>query len=140
MSTHETFERKHDVATSSDRSFGLVFAAFFAIIAGFRIWHGYAHSAWWLGVAALFALLALFWTAPLAPLNRVWARFGQLLHAIVNPVLMGLIFLVAVVPTGIAMRIFGKDPLRLRRAPAAGTYWIACEAAASRRDGMKDQF
>lgn len=140
MSTHESFDRKHVVATSSDRSFGLVFAAFCAVIAGFRIWHGYAHSIWWLGLAALFALLALFWTAPLAPLNRLWARVGELLHAIVNPVLMGLIFLIAVVPTGLAMRIIGKDPLRLRRAPSAATYWIACDASASRRDGMKDQF
>ena len=106
MPTHESYDRKHAVATSSDRSFGLAFAALFAVIASFRILHGHAHAVWWLGVAGLFSLLAFCKTAPLAPLNRVWERDGQLLQSIVNPVLMGLISLAAIVPTG------GVDAMR----------------------------
>lgn len=140
MQTHESFDRKHAVATSSERSFGLVFAGFFAIVAGFRMWHGHSDSAWLLGIAGAFALLALFWTAPLAPLNRLWARVGQLFHTIVNPLLMGLIFIVAIVPTGLVLRLFGKDLLRLRRDPSATTYWVACNTSARRQDAMKDQF
>src|SRR5258706_1209110 len=139
MQTHESFDRKHAVATSSDRSFGFVFAAFFAIVAGLRFWKGHADYGWWLAAAAVFALAALFWTAPLAPLNRVWTRIGQLLHAIVNPLLMGLVFAVAIVPMGLALRLFGKDLLRLRREPSARSYWIAHEPSA-RPDAMKDQF
>lgn len=140
MQTHESFDRKHEVATSSERSFGLVFAAFFTIVAGFRMWHGHSDFPWWLGVAGALALLALFWTAPLAPLNRLWVRVGRLLHAIVNPLLMGLIFIITIVPMGFFLRLFGKDLLRLRRDPSATTYWIACNASASRPEAMKDQF
>ena len=140
MGTHESFDRKHEVATSSERSFGLVFAGFFAIVAALRWWHGRADWGWWLAGAALFALLALFWSAPLAPLNRLWAGVGRVLHAIVNPLLMGLIFALAVVPTGIVLRLLGKDLLRLRRDPSAATYWVACDLSGARKDGMKDQF
>lgn len=140
MQTHESFDREHDVANSSDRNFGLVFAGFFAIVAAYRMWNGHDNGAWWFAPAGLFALLAFFWTAPLAPLNRLWARVGQLLHAIVNPLVMGLIFALAVVPTGLVLRLFGKDLLRLRRDPSASTYWVPCEAPASRPDAMKDQF
>jgi hypothetical protein len=140
MQTHESFDRKHAVASSSDRSFGLVFAGFFALVAGWRFWKGQGDSLWWLGAAALFALLAFAWTAPLAPLNRVWTRLGQLLHAIVNPVLMGLVYAVAIVPMGLFLRLLGKDLLRLRREPAAVSYWIPRAAPGSERDSMKDQF
>lgn len=139
MSTHESLDRKHDVATSSDRGFGLVFAGFLAIVAGFRMWGGHADFAWWLGGAGAFAALALFWTAPLAPLNRQWTRLGAALHAIVNPLLMGLIFALAIVPTGVILRLAGKDLLRLRRDPSARTYWVDREAA-ERPEAMKDQF
>ena len=140
MQTHEQLERQHEVAASSERSFGLVFAGFLGIVGAVRLWHGHADAAWWFGAAAAFAALAFFWTAPLAPLNRQWARLGRLLHAIVNPILMGLVFALAIVPTGLLLRLAGKDPLRLRRDPAAATYWVACGGGANRADGMKDQF
>ena len=127
------------MAVSSERSFGFVFAAVFTIIAGVRAWGSHPDAAWWLGFALAFALLAQFWPAPLAPLNRIWARIGELLHAIVNPLVMGLLFVVSIVPVGLVMRLLGKDFLRLRRDPSAATYWIACEAA-HRPDAMKDQF
>ena len=140
MGTHESFDRKHEVARSSERSFGLVFATFFVLVAAYRMWRGYAGGAWFLAPAGAFALLAFFWTTPLSPLNRLWAHVGRLLHAIVNPLLMGLIYVVAIVPTGAVLRLLGKDLLRLRRDPAAATYWIARDASAARRDSMKDQF
>lgn len=140
MQTHEHFEPHHEIAVSSERNFGLVFAGFFGIVAGVRYWHAQADAAWWLAAGAVFALLAFFWTAPLAPLNRLWARLGRLLHAIVNPVLMGLVFALAIVPTGLLMRLAGKDPLRLRRDPSATTYWVACPPPQGREGAMKDQF
>jgi Saxitoxin biosynthesis operon protein SxtJ len=140
MQTHESLDRRHDVAASTERGFGLVFAGVFAIVAGLRMWHGHSDSAWWLGAGTAFAIAALVRPAMLAPLNRAWARVGQLLHAIVNPVLMGLIFAVAIVPTGLALRLFGKDLLRLRRDPSAATYWVDRHESAPRPDAMKDQF
>jgi len=65
-----------------------------------------------LGVAALILAMALIWPGLLAPFNRAWMKFGLLLHKITNPIIMGLIFFLAVTPTALIMRAMGKDPLR----------------------------
>lgn len=139
MQTHEQLDRDHDVPVSSERSFGFVFTAACGFVGGWRLWHGHPDGGLWLGASIAFLLLALFWTAPLKPLNRGWAAVGRLLHAVVNPVMMGLIFVLSVVPIGLLMRALGRDPLRLRLDPACATYWIDCPAE-ERTDAMKDQF
>jgi hypothetical protein len=125
---------------STERSFGLVFAAAFSGLGVYRWWHGHVDGYGWMVVAALFLTLALFWPAPLAPLNRLWGRVGQVLHAIVTPLTMGAIFFVAVMPTGLLLRLLGKDVLKLRRDPSVKSYWVACEGNGARPGAMKDQF
>src|SRR5512134_397363 len=112
MKTHDQLEREHEVAVSSERSFGFVFAVVFAVLAAVRAWGSHADAAWWLAIALAFAVLAQFWQAPLAPLKRLLWRFGNVLHDIVNPVIMGLLFVVSIVPVGLVMRLAGKDLLR----------------------------
>src|SRR5882762_8950582 len=94
---------------SSDRSFGYVFAAVFALIAGWPLWHGEAPR-WWAAVVALaFAAVALMRPNVLRPLNRAWLALGRLLHLVVSPIVMGAIFFLCVTPIGWIMRRRGKD-------------------------------
>ena len=67
---------------------------------------------------------ATLWVPAGRPKNVTlpFVRIGWLLHVVVSPVLLVLFFFGAVVPIGLALRLFGKDPLRLRR--GAGSYWI----------------
>ncbi|HEY5291168.1 MAG TPA: SxtJ family membrane protein [Burkholderiales bacterium] len=141
MSTHERFQPLHEVKTSSDRAFGLVFAGVFLII-GVSMMFGRPGSAylWFLLAAALFLLAALVAPAVLAPLNKVWTRFGLLLHLIVSPIVLGSVFFLVVMPIGLAMRLFGKDPLRLRFDRKATTYWKERGPAGADRGGFRDQF
>ena len=104
---------------SSDRSFGLVIATFFLIVTFWPLVHAKPVRWWALGVAAVFAVLALLWTPALAPLNKLWTKLGILLYKIVSPVVLGLLFYVTVTPIALLMRLLGKDPLRLRRDPDA---------------------
>jgi len=105
-------------------TFGLVFAGFFAILAALSLWHGSKTWHWTLPVAAVFLLVALTYPRILAPLNRLWLKFGLLLYKVMNPLVLGLLFFVTIMPIGLLMRAFGKDFLRLKRDPAAKTYWI----------------
>ena len=73
-------------------------------------------------------------------LNRLWLRFGLVLYKVVNPAVMTLIFGSTIVPIGVLMRLCGKDPLRLRREPAAASYWIAREPPGPLPETMRDQF
>lgn len=85
-------------------------------------------------------VLAFLWTAPLRPLNRAWFRLSLVLHTVVTPVMMGAMFYLAVLPTGMLIRLFRKDPLRLREEPARESYWIDRADDGTDRDRLKTQF
>lgn len=140
QATHERLSRGEGLTPGSERSFGLVMAAAFALIALINLW--YAGVWWpWLGwVALLFLICALAYPPILKPLNWVWFRFGLLLHAVINPLIMALIYFVAVVPTGLIMRARGKDLLRLKREPESGSYWIVRRPPGPAPETLKDQF
>ncbi len=89
QATHEAFSRDEPVVAGSDRAFGLVMAAAFAILTALNGWHDGRIWPWTGGVAALFLAAALLRPALLRPLNRLWLKFGLLLHKIVNPIVMG---------------------------------------------------
>ena len=103
------------------------------------------HSMLWvlalfLHVAGIFLLLALAAPAFLGPLNRLWTKFGLLLHRIVNPVVLGLMFYIAVVPVALIMRLLGKDPLQRRFDPQADSYWQPRNPPGPAPKSMVDQF
>lgn len=128
------------VQMGSERSFGLVFAAFFLLIGLWPLKSGGDMRLWALGAAAAFATIALVYPRALKPLNIVWFKFGTLLHHVVTPVVMGLLFFLTVTPVGLLMRATGKDPMRLKRKPEASSYWIERTPPGPTPDSMKTQF
>lgn len=140
LQTHEDFTRGEDVKTSSERAFGFVFAAVFLIVGLLPLLHGNAVRLWSLSVAAVFLALALAAPRMLAPLNRLWMKFGMLLHAVVNPVVMAFLFFSTVTPIALILRALGKDPLHLKFDPAAKTYWIDRTPPGPAPDTMPRQF
>ena len=128
------------IQSSSDRSFGFVFAAVFLIIALYPLLHASGIRIWAVVISGLFLLLAALVPQILAPANRLWTKFGMLLHHIVSPVALGVLFFLVVTPTGLLMRLFGKDPLRLRFDPAADSYWIKRDPPGPAADSLNNQF
>ncbi len=138
--THERLQRSEVVQGSSDRSFGIVFAVVFGIIAIWPLLHE-GGLRWWSLIIGL-GFLAVSFVRPtlLAPLNYIWTKFGLLLHRIVNPLIMGILFFIVVTPIGLVMRLGGKDLLRLRFEPNQQSYWIEREPPGPAPDSMKHQF
>lgn len=137
---HESLQRERHVEGSSNRSFGIVFAVVFAIIALFPVLFGGALRWWSVVIALVFVALALLAPTTLAPLNRIWMRFGLLLHKIVSPIVLGIMFFLVVTPIGLLMRVAGKDPLRLRLDKSARTYWIDRTPPGPKPESLTDQF
>jgi len=140
QSSHEDFNRTDDVKVGSDRSFGLVFFVFFAIIAGIQLWLGNGKHWPWIYASAGFGAVALLLLRLLHPLNVLWFKFGMLLHHIVTPLVLGLMFYTVFTPIGLLMRLSGKRPLGLKFDPQARSYWVERKPAGPPPESFRNQF
>lgn len=140
MSSHESLERQHEVQGSSDRFFGLTFFVVFLVIALWPLFWGKTVRMVPLGIAIAFLTVALVYPVLLAPLNRLWLKFGMLLHAITSPIILGIMFYLVITPIGLLMRLAGKDFLRLKFEPSSSSYWIRREPPGPEKNSLHRQF
>lgn len=128
------------VERGSARNFGFVFAVVFLAIGLVPYAFGGSLYYWALVVAAVFAAVAAARPALLEPLNIVWFKFGMLLGAVIAPLVMMVVYFGVVTPTGLLMRLTGKDPLALKRKTDQKSYWISRKVEEGQRGTMKNQF
>jgi hypothetical protein len=140
VATHERLSGHDVIKGSSDRSFGIVFAAVFTIIGLWPLLDGEGVRWWSLAIALGFAAVATARPGLLAPLNRLWFKFGLLLNSIVSPLVMGLLFYLIITPFALFMRLTGKDLLHLKRDPEARSYWILREPPGPSPETIKNQY
>jgi hypothetical protein len=141
LSIHEDLTPELEIKTSSNRSFGFVFTVVFAII-GLFSWFGDSGEVyiWAIAISAAFLVITLIRPGLLAPLNRIWTKFGLLLQKVVSPVVLGGMFYLILTPFGLAMRLLGKDPLRLKIDKKAESYWIHRTPPGPSPESMKNQY
>jgi hypothetical protein len=137
---HEDLTREQHVEGSSDRAFGLVVAGVFLLVTLSPLRHGHGPRWWASAVAGVFALVALVKPVLLSRLNRLWIRLGILLGKVVSPIALGILFYGVLTPVAVVIRLTGKDPLRLKLDPAAGSYWIVRKPPGPPPDSMTNQF
>ena len=116
--------RKQKIPQGSDRNFGLVFGI---VLLVFALWP--LSSGGSIKIPLLFGSLILFLVALaipsiLRPGNILWFKIGLLLGAIVTPLIMLMVYFIVVVPTGLIMRILGRDLLDYQIQPKSSSYWI----------------
>jgi hypothetical protein len=139
---HEEFSREHAVEASSNKRFGLVVGGIALLFGCVRAWW---HNEVGLLSGALMAIgLVLIVAALIKPdvlegANRGWMKLGLLLHKVTNPIFLGGMYVIAIVPTGLMMRAFGVDPMGRRR-PRGDTYWIARDKSGSTAQSLEKPF
>lgn len=131
---------QHVAKPGSERAFGLVFAGVFLLVALWPLLERGSPRVWAFAIAAAFALLAFVAPQVLAPLNRLWFRFGELLHRIVSPVALGVIFFGVITPYALVMRLFGRDELLLRKRSVRDSYWVRREPPGPPPDSFGNQY
>lgn len=142
MGAHEVYREHAHVAPPSNRKFGTTLGGLFLALAGIRWWMGHIGPVT-IGFAVLGALLLLLGLiAPevLSRLNGAWMRLGALMAAVVNPIVMLLLFAIVFTPFAVAMRTSGRDPLGLRRKQPGQSYWHRREAARPAGERLRQQF
>ena len=109
---------------SSEKSFGIVFAIVFLVIALYPLTNFSPINIWSLSVSALFLLFAFLMPRVLILPNKIWFKFGMLLGSIIAPIVMALVYFITVLPTGFIMHLLGKDLLKQKLDKSAKSYWI----------------
>jgi hypothetical protein len=95
------------------RQFGLLFGAILVLLFGLLLPFliGYSVPLWPWVVALLVTVLALFAPTALTPFYRGWMRFGLIAGFINTRIIMFVLYYALFVPTGLAMKLFGRDAL-----------------------------
>ncbi len=126
----------NDVKLGSNRNFGIVFFFVFLFVALYPLTYNGEFRVWSAIISLIFLVLGLLNSKILAPLNKLWFRFGIFLGKIISPLIMGIIFFLVVTPIGLLMRLLGKDVLNLKYNNNQ-SYWIEKTGQKSR---MTKQF
>jgi hypothetical protein len=126
-----------EVQKGSERSFGVVFYIVLLIVALYTFINYQSIHLWALVVSAVFFLLAFVAPKVLVLPNRFWFKFGILLGSIIAPIVMTLVYFITVLPTGLIMRLLGKDLLKQKLDKNAKSYWIE---RSEPMGSMKNQF
>jgi hypothetical protein len=105
--------------------FGVILAVLFGVVGATLRWRtgsaAVAAAVWSAGAILVGVYLAL---PPFrCPIYRAWMAAVRPLGWLLSHAMLGLVFLGAVTPTGLLLRLRGRDPIRRRFDPGAGTYW-----------------
>ena len=127
---------KPQIKLPSNRNFGIVFFVVFLVISLWPLISQGEIRLWSLIIACIFLVLGILNSKLLLPLNKIWFKFGIFLGNFIAPFVMGLVFFLVVTPTGLIMRILGKDLLNLKKTNK-DTYWIDKD---NTNNNLKNQF
>jgi hypothetical protein len=129
-----------DLPLPTNRKFGLTFAGIFAAFGGYLFWRHSAAAPYLLVLSVATLCVALVRAHWLAPLNRAWMRLAYLLHLIVSPVVLGIMYFAVMTPVGMLMRARGRDPMQRAFEPGKSSYWIARDPPGPAPDSLRKQF
>ena len=129
--------RNSSIEYGSEKSFGIVFSIVFFIVGLYPLFNSQDFHIWALLIAVIFIILSYWAPKVLTFPNKLWFKFGMLIGHLVTPILMALIYFIAVLPTGLIMRILGKDLINTRLDKKTKSYWIIRD---EKMGPMKNQF
>jgi hypothetical protein len=137
---HTSSREPTAIVLPPNRSFGLLFCFVFALIGVFPLLAGGGLRLWSLVASGLFGTAALLLPDALTPLNRLWMRFGALLHRIVSPIVLAVLFFLVITPFALVMRLFKRDVLLLRPDASKTSYWVDRDPPGPSPDSLNNQF
>ena len=124
----------------SNRSFGLLIGGVLLLVAGLHYWKDRPDFFGWLIAGVVFVAVALFVPRTLAPLRRLWLKLGHLMSIVISPIILALMYVLAIVVTGVLIRLFGKDLLSLKLKPEEASYWLKRNPPGPESKSLADQF
>jgi hypothetical protein len=129
-------KRRRDPA----REFAFVFAVLAALIGLAPLIHRESPRFTALGVTIILLLIGLFAPRIVSVPARAWLALGALLNRTVSAVVLAIIYLVVITPTGLYRRISRRGALQRGFDPTASTYWTDREEPSPRAETLPRQY
>ena len=109
----------------AERQFGRGVGTILVLIGSWFLWRGATSlvAGIVLGVGLSLAALGVIYPRALVRPHRVWMRLADGVSVVGTRVVLGLVFFLAVTPTGVVKRLAGWDPLGRRRSQSE-SYWV----------------
>ena len=116
-------ETKIEFIMPTNKKFGIFFSFIFGLLAVyFYFLQDMLFFYSFLFILLVLILITVYKPQLLQPLNKLWMQLGFYISLVMQPLIMGLIYLSLFVPTALLFRICGRDELRLKRS-TNNTYW-----------------
>jgi hypothetical protein len=124
------------LTAAEGRQFGLTVGGAFLVLAAIAWWRGrhlpeYTFS----GLGAALIAAGLLIPGRLGPVYRAWMGLAHTISKVTTPLFMLIVFFVVIMPVGLLMRIFGRNPVR--HLAVNESYWMERSDA---RGNMTNQF
>ena len=99
------------------REFGLLISFVFPILIGWILpaFRGHSFSFWTLWISLPALILALISPSLLFYPYKAWMKLGYILGWINSRIILGMVYFIVLLPISLLMRVFGHDPLRLKK-------------------------
>ncbi len=124
---------------SSDKAFGLLMSFCFLCFAVFSFSNeNYQVSVLSVLIAGILIFLSFKFPRLLQNPHNFWRKLGLLLGKISNPIVLGVVFLLAVTPIAIVLRMLGRDELRIKN-DSLESFWVKKDILSSAIN-FKNQF
>lgn len=109
------------------RKFGITTGAIIVVL--FAVFFPWVFDAatmpiWPWVVAGLLWVPALFVPNSLQPVYTTWMRIGHAIGWVNTRIILGLVFYIMVLPMGLIMRMFGKDPMARKYDKSVSSYRV----------------
>ena len=109
------------------RKFGLTMSGAFAVMALLLYLGNKPVWPFTAGLSGSFLFITFLFPGILGPLEKYWMKLAAIMGFVMTNVLLTLVFFIAVVPTGLIMRLLGKDPLHIRSHKETVSYWLTVD-------------
>ena len=113
-------------STKELREFGLITGSIVAVLFGLLLpWlFSAGYPLWPWIVAVVLSVSGLVLPRTLTPVYRGWMAFGHVMGWINTRIILGIMFYLIVMPTGLIIRLFGKDTMQKKRDLKVSSYRV----------------
>ena len=117
-------KEKNEINKSSEKSFGIIFSTVFFILAIFFYNKEILFFIIFFLISFFFLISGIFFSSLLEKPNIAWFKFGLILSKITSPIIMLVLYIFIVIPTGIFYIFLRKKQYDKKIDKNVKSYWV----------------